>query len=162
MRSLLLALCLVLATACVAAYRPPPPAPLPAQEAVNIATHYARSRGVVIDYTRGVHLDGHARWHVDLGGAGGRDSAIVLLDAYSGRVLSARVSRARSEYLPQPAPSGAPSVGPPTEAPPPSSTEPPPPPDGNGPQEIPGPPPPPEGAEAAPEPPATSGPTPTD
>jgi hypothetical protein len=45
---------LLLASACVAEVspRPPPPRIMPAQEAVNIATQYARSRGVVIDHTQ--------------------------------------------------------------------------------------------------------------
>jgi hypothetical protein len=77
MRQLFAAL-LILASACVAEHpRPLPPRPMPAQEAVNIATQYARSRGVVIEHTRDVRLDRYARWHVNLGGAGGRDHAMV-------------------------------------------------------------------------------------
>ena len=90
---MLFAVLLILVSACVAEVRPYPPPPriMPAQEAVNIATQYARSRGVIIDHTRDVRLDRYARWHVVLGGAGGRDRGIVLFDGYSGRVLSARL-----------------------------------------------------------------------
>src|SRR3990172_6770671 len=108
MRMLFAAL-LILVSACVAEVRPYPPPPriMPAQEAVNIATQYARSRGVVIDYTRDVRLDRYARWHVVLGGAGGRDRAMALLDGYSGQVLSARLLP-RGEFLPPPPPPPAP------------------------------------------------------
>ena len=124
MRQLFAAL-LILASACVAEYsRPAPPKLLPAQEAVNIATHYARTRGIVIDHTRVVRLDRYAHWHVNLGGAGGRDHAIVLLDGYSGRVLSARLRRG-GEFLPQPPPPGAPPGSPTPGAPPEPSEEPP-------------------------------------
>ena len=51
---------------------PPPPPPMPSVQAVSIAAGYARSRGLVIDYTLAARLDHHARWHVELGGAAGR------------------------------------------------------------------------------------------
>jgi hypothetical protein len=152
MRSLLVAL-LVLAAACVVEYRPPPPSPLLSpQEAVNIATQYARSRGVIIDETRDVYLDRHAHWHVDLGGAGGRSHAAVMLDGYSGRVLSARLRGAGGESLPQPPPAGTqpepPAQGtPPEQGGPTEEGAPPTPPPTGSPPELPGPPPPPPGSD---------------
>ena len=138
----------------------PSPRVMSAQEAVDIATHYARTHGLVIDYTRDALLDAHGRWHVALGGAGGRDSAFVLLDGYSGQVITGRVNRASGEYRPQRVPPGAPSEGSASEAPLPPTSEPPPPSSsGNSPFELPGPP---SLPEAAPEPPAAPGPTPTD
>lgn len=128
----LLALAL-LASACVVVARPhplPPPPVLPAQEAVNRATWYARHHGLVIDYTSAAHLDGRARWHVDLGGAGGRDRALVVLDAYSGRVLHARLWGPRGEMVPEPPPAGAPPSGPPASLSPGEPTSPGPPPEG--------------------------------
>jgi hypothetical protein len=100
------AILMLLVCACVveARPRPPPPRVLPAPEAVAIATQYARSRGLVIDYIHNAHLDRHARWHVDLGGAGGRDRAVVTLDGFSGRVLAARLRGPRGEFVPAPAP----------------------------------------------------------
>ena len=129
-----LAIGLLLVCACVVEGRPLPPPVLPAREAVAIATQYARSRGLVIDYTKNVWLGPQARWHVLLGGAGGRDNAAIVLDGFSGRVLSAQLRSARGEHQPpSPAPStegpAAPPSGPPQEAPPPPpSTLPPPPP----------------------------------
>ncbi|HEY7725061.1 MAG TPA: PepSY domain-containing protein [Anaeromyxobacteraceae bacterium] len=80
---------------------PPPPGPPPAeapaagpvteQQAVEIATEFARSRGVQVDQVRQVRLDGRGRYHVTLAGAGGRDRARVLVDAASGQVLRAKI-----------------------------------------------------------------------
>lgn len=104
----------------------PPPRLLPPPEAVAIAAQYARSRGLVVDTTYGTRLDRRARWHVDLGGAGGRDRAVVTVDGYSGRVIAARLRGARGELAPPPPPPGAepepaPAMppGPPPAAPPP-------------------------------------------
>ena len=99
-----LAILLLLVCACIveARPRPPPPRVLPPPEAVAIATQFARSRGLVIDYTHDTHLDRHARWHVDLGGAGGRDRAVVTLDGFSGRVLAARLRGPQGELVPVP------------------------------------------------------------
>ena len=136
------AIALLLSACVVVAHprHPPPPRLLSAQEAVDGATYFARSHGLVIDYTSAARLDRNARWHVDLGGAGGRDRALVVVDGYSGRVLSARLRNAHGEFVPQPAPpeSGQPpatepgpteSIPPPPESapPPPPSTPPPPP-----------------------------------
>ncbi|HVI93673.1 MAG TPA: hypothetical protein VM753_06690 [Anaeromyxobacter sp.] len=131
---------LLLASACVVAAPPPPPPPPPprvlaAPQAVAIATHYARSRGLVIDYTQDVRLDRFGRWHVDLGGAGGRDRALVTIDGFSGGVLAARLRGPGGAWVPQPppaAPGGAPQTAPPTtpqpSAPPSPPPAPPPPP----------------------------------
>ncbi len=127
-----LAILLLLASACVvvAHPRPPPPTVLPQPEAVAIATQFARSRGLVIDYTHSARLDRHARWHVDLGGAGGRDRALVTLDGFSGRVLGARLRGPRGELAPAPAPpppASGDAAEPPAEMPPEPSAPPPPP-----------------------------------
>jgi hypothetical protein len=138
----LFAAVLILASACIVEEypRPPPPRILSPQEAVNIATQYARSRGVVIDQTRDVYLDRYGRWHVDLGGAGGRAHAAVMLDGYSGRVLSARLRGAGGEFLPQPPPVGT-QPEPPAPGGPPEKGAPPTPPPAGNPPELPGPPP---------------------
>lgn len=114
---------LLLACACVveAHPRPPPPRILPQPEAVAIATQHARSHGLIIDVTYVARLDRRARWHVDLGGAGGRDRAIVVLDGYSGRVLSARLRGTHGEFVPPP-PSAALGAAP--EPPPPMPPQP--------------------------------------
>ncbi|HEX9399404.1 MAG TPA: hypothetical protein VF912_04775 [Anaeromyxobacter sp.] len=135
----------VLGSACIVAARPPPPPPpriMPAPEAVAIAAQLARSRGLVVDYTLAARLDRRARWHVELGGAGGRDHALVVVDGYSGAILHARLRGPRGEVLPEvvpppgippprgPPPTGAPPGGPPASSPPPppqpGSTPPPP------------------------------------
>ena len=124
--------------------RPPPPRTLSSPEAVAIATQFARSHGLVIDYTENVWADRRARWHVVLGGAGGRDRALVTVDAFSGRVLQARLRGPRGEYVPPPpppAPGSAPE--PPSTIPPEPSTPPPSP--GEPPAPLPPPPPPPTG-----------------
>jgi len=103
---------LLCASACVAARPyPPPPRVLPAPEAVAIATHYARAHGLLIDYTQSAHLDRYTRWHVNIGGAGGRDRAAVTLDGFSGRVLAARLWGPQGEVAPTvpPSPGGAPA-----------------------------------------------------
>src|SRR3990172_12988896 len=105
-----LAVLAVLASGCVVAarpYPPPPPPPpppriLPAQAAVDIATRFARSRGLVVDHTASAHLDRRVRWHVDLVGAGGRDRARVLLDGYSWCVLRVWLCDLRGELAPEP------------------------------------------------------------
>ena len=123
-------------SACVVVAHPhprPPPRILSAQEAVDGATYFARSHGLIVDYTSDVRLDRHARWHVDLGGAGGRDRALVTLDGYTGRVLRARLHDARGEFVPEPSPSAPPARSPApaprdtTGAPPPEMAPPPPP-----------------------------------
>jgi hypothetical protein len=112
----------LLVAGCVAYTRPPPPPPprpLSAPQAVAIATSYARSRGLVVDYTHEVRFDRRGRWHVDLGGAAGRDRAIVTLDGFSGAVLAARLRGARGEIAPPPAPppAGGPQQPPPAGGP---------------------------------------------
>jgi len=124
--------------ACVVAVRPPPPGVIPAHEAVAVATHFARARGIVVDFTRSARLDRFARWHVDLGGVGGRDRALVTLDGYSGRVLAARLWGPQGEFspaMPPPAPGAPPVPAPSAEpeaaeppSPPPGAPPPPPPP----------------------------------
>lgn len=124
MRRLLPAILLVAAACVVVAHpHPPPPRLLTAQEAVNAATYFARSRGLIIDATHDVRLDRHARWHVDLGGAGGRDRAIVLVDGYSGHVISARLHGPRGAWSTGPAP-GEVSPAPPPESSPPGAAPP--------------------------------------
>jgi len=128
----------LLAAACVSEPRPPPPPPrvLSAPEAVAAGTYFARSRGLVIDRTLAASLDRHARWHVELAGAGGRDHASVVLDGHTGRILRARLSNAggglQSQGPPRPPADGAapPSPAPPSAAPqhpaaPPPGSEPP-------------------------------------
>jgi hypothetical protein len=139
-----LALGALLASACLVAARPPPPPPpriLAAPDAVAIAAQFARSRGLVVDYTVGARLDRVGRWHVDLGGAGGRDRARVVLDGYSGRVLRARLHGPRGEVVQEPQPGAAPPPPPPGGA---EANAPPPPP-------APGAPPAPGSSEAPPE-----------
>jgi hypothetical protein len=131
----------LLVCACVVVAHPPPPRVMPPPQAVAIATHFARSRGLVIDYTRSAWVDGYARWHVDIGGAGGRDRAVVMVDGFSGRVLAARLSGPRGGFPPAPAPGAsaqppgatpAPSTPPPAGQPPPPPSALPPPPTGRG------------------------------
>jgi hypothetical protein len=102
MRSLLLALALATAGCIVVPahtyYRspgPPPPQPAAAgprllseQEAVDVAFHFARSRGLQVDRVSHAHMDRDARWHVEVRGHG-HDRAKVMVDARSGRVLRA-------------------------------------------------------------------------
>lgn len=102
-----LALGALLASACVVAARPaapppPPPRIMAAPDAVGIAAQFARSRGLVVEYTVAARLDRMGRWHVDLGGAGGRDRARVVLDGYSGRILHARLHGPRGEVYQEP------------------------------------------------------------
>lgn len=137
----LLAAALLLASGCVVAARPAPPPVMPARQAVSIATGYARARGLAVDYTLAARLDRRARWHVELGGAAGRDRALVVVDAYSGAVLHARLRGPRGVYAPAPPP--------PPYQPPPQPGEPPP---GGAP--------PPPPLAPAPGPPASPGPTP--
>ncbi len=128
---------LLLLCACFAEARPRPPPPrlLSAPEAVAFATQFARSRGLVVDFTRSARLDRHARWHVVLTGARGRDHAALTLDGYSGRVLGANLRSPRGEYAPQAPPTPpAGEIEPPQDAlpsgapPPPQEAPPPPPP----------------------------------
>lgn len=122
-RALLLPL---LACACMAEPRPhPPPRVLSGPEAVAIATRYTRSRGVVVDYTNEARLDDRARWHVDLGGARGRDRALVTVDGVTGRVLTARLWASLLELEPLPPP--RPGTAPPPTSPDPTVPPPPPP-----------------------------------
>jgi hypothetical protein len=131
-----LSILLLLACSCVVQAPPrPPPRVLPPAEAVAIATQFARSRGLVIDVTHDARLDRRARWHVDLGGAGGHDRAVVTLDGFSGRVLAARLQGPRGVYAappPAPSPGGGPepppSMPPELSVPPPPGEPPPPPP----------------------------------
>ncbi len=106
----------------------PPPRVLPQPEAVVIAPQSARSHGLVIDYTHSTRLDRHARWHVDLGGAGVRDQAVVTLDGFSGGALAARLRGPRGEFVPPPPPSPGVSPEPPPAMPPEPSAPPNPPP----------------------------------
>lgn len=127
-----LAILFLLVSACVVEARPRPPPPvMPPQEAVAIAAHFARSRGLVIDTTRSAWLGRTGRWHVDLTGAGGRDRAVVVVDGFSGQVLSARLRGPRGEYAPvapPPAAGGPPPSMPPQGVPPPPPGTPPAPP----------------------------------
>jgi hypothetical protein len=118
MRPLVLALAALAATGCVVyetrPYRPMPPpseagpppqgAPpaagaqlMPEQDAVNLAFETARERGLRVDRVQRAHLDGEARWHVDVRGAGG-DRALLLIDARSGKLLRGKFrERGRSD-----------------------------------------------------------------
>lgn len=115
MRSLLLPI-LLAATGCMivpphAMYRPPgappprepPPASAPAdrllseREAVDIARSQAASRGLQVDRVSHAHLDGDAKWHVELRG-GGNDKAKVMIDARSGRVLKAKFKDGKEKH----------------------------------------------------------------
>lgn len=143
----------LLASGCMVAVHPsPPPRLLSAPEAVGIAAQVARSRGLVVDYTSFARLDRRARWHVEVGGLGGRDRARVVIDGYSGRVLHAQLWGPRGEYAPVgPPPPGPPPGGPPSApgqlpAPPPGAPPlpgptPQPGPEGQAPQGTPSPPP---------------------
>ncbi len=156
-RSLLhpIAAAALLSSACIVAAHPAPPPVMSDAQAVSIAAGFARSRGVVVDYTLAARLDQHARWHVELGGAAGRDHALVVVDGYSGAILHARLRGARGAYLPgdlpPPPPGGPPPDAPPPPAPP-GAGAPTPPPPGN-PGAAPPPPPPPGGPGAMPPPP---------
>lgn len=114
----------LLASGCVVAAHPAPPPRrvMAAPDAVAIAAQFARSRGLVVDYTVSARLDRFARWHVDLGGVGGRDRARVVLDGYSGRVLNARLHGPRGDFAqgapPPPPPAGAPTAPAPPPSPP--------------------------------------------
>src|SRR5512142_436728 len=103
MRRSFILLCLLLGGCYVEAHpRPPPPRRLSPPEAASIATQFARSHGLIVDYTESVRGARRARWHVALTGAGGRDRALVVLDAFSGRVLHARLHGPKGEYIPPP------------------------------------------------------------
>ncbi|HTT70646.1 MAG TPA: hypothetical protein VMG32_05440 [Anaeromyxobacteraceae bacterium] len=135
MRSRLpLLLASLLASACVVEAQPlpPPPRVLSPSEAVAVATHFARSHGLVVDHTQNAWLDRRTRWHVVLGGAGNRDRAAVTLDGYSGRVLAARLRGPSGEYVPPPPPGAPAEPAPPmpSEAPGAPPAVPPPPPPG--------------------------------
>jgi hypothetical protein len=148
-----LAAAALLACACVVAAHPAPPPVMPSVQAVSIAAQYARSRGLVIDYTLAARLDHHARWHVELGGEGGRDHAIVVLDGYSGAILHSKLRGPRPIGPPEyAAPPGGPPAAPPG---PPPSGPPPPLPPGAG-----APPPPATGTPGAPPPPPPADPRP--
>ncbi len=136
-RLALAAVALLLASGCMVVAHPHPRLLTP-QEAVNAATWFARSRGLTVDETRHMQLDRYGRWHVHLAGAGGRDHAQVVLDGYSGRVLSARLRGPRvpppsgeQEPAPgaeeQPPPARPPGAAPKEVPPPPPATPPPPP-----------------------------------
>jgi hypothetical protein len=127
---------------------------MPASQAVSIAAGYARSQGLFIDYTISAGLDRHARWHVELGGAGGRDYARVVVDGYSGAILQARLAGPRGVHAPPPPPPAY--QGPPQQGPPPPTS----PPTGPPPQ-GPGATPPPPPAQGSPPPPPAQGPAPT-
>jgi hypothetical protein len=118
----------LLAAACASEPRPPPPAVLPPAEAVAVATRYARSHGLVVDFTQNAWLDRRTRWHVSLSGAGNRDHAWVTLDGFSGRILNARLRGPRGEYVPPPPPGVPSEPPPPPEAGPAGPGMPPPPP----------------------------------
>jgi hypothetical protein len=140
-RSFILLLLLVGGCYMEAHPQPPPPRMLSSPEAVAIATQFARSRGLLIDYTQNVWADRRARWHVNLGGAGGRDQALVVVDAFSGRVLQARLHGPKGEYIPPPPPPAPGAVPEPPSAMPLEPTTPPPSPG----EPLPPPPPPPTG-----------------
>lgn len=131
----LLAAALLLASGCMVVARPAPPPVMPARRAVSIATGYARAHGLAVDYTLAARLDRRARWHVELGGAAGRDHALVVVDAYSGTILHARLRGPRGLYAPAPPPPayegpqpGEPPAGPIAPPPPAQGAAPPPPP----------------------------------
>ena len=141
----------LLACACMVAAHPAPPPVMPALQAVSIGTQYARSRGLAIDYTIAARLDQRARWHVELGGRGGRDYALVVVDGYSGAILRARLRAPRPTSPPEFA---APPLPPPAAPPgPPPAVAPPPPPMRPG-----APPPPATGTPEAPQPPSPADP----
>lgn len=86
--------------------QPRPGAPaerlLSEREAIDIARSHAASRGLRVDRVTHAHLDGDARWHVELRG-GGNDRAKLMIDARSGRVLKANFKdgkgkRGRDDY----------------------------------------------------------------
>jgi len=58
-------------------------------EAVSAATAYARGKGFAVGRVKHVHLDGAGRWHVDLAGERGNETAKVLVDGWTGQVLKA-------------------------------------------------------------------------
>jgi hypothetical protein len=150
-----LAAAALLACGCMVAARPAPPPVMPAGQAVSVAAGYARSRGLLVDYTLSARLDRRARWHVELGGAGGRDHAMVVVDGYSGAILNARLRGPRGVYAPTPPPppyQGPPQQGPPPEPPPAAPPGAPPPPAEGAP--------PPPPAQAPPPAPGAPGPTP--
>jgi hypothetical protein len=127
-----LAAVFLLGCACVAESRspsPPPPRLLSVREAVDASAYFARSRGLVIDRTLAARLDRRARWHVELAGAGGRDHAVLVLDGYTGRVLSARLRGPRGDVA---TPGGPPPEPPPPPGAPPEEGAPPPPPPSPG------------------------------
>lgn len=72
---------------------PPPPAPslISEQQAVRIATDFARSRGLQVWRVREVHLDRRGRYRVVLSGDWGHDHGRVLVDGYTGQVLRAKL-----------------------------------------------------------------------
>lgn len=118
MRLALLALVLAAAgCALPQTYYTPPPAPppgrlLPASQAIDLATAYARARGQAVQQVTEARLDDASRWHVGLAGPGSR--AEVVLDGVSGRVLEAWLEPAQP-----PAPAPASSAPPPWSPPPP-------------------------------------------
>ncbi len=61
------------------------------EEAIGVATHYARAQGLSISQVKHAHLDGAGRWHIDLRGDRGRDKAKVLVDGWTGQVLRAKL-----------------------------------------------------------------------
>lgn len=123
---------LLLVSGCVVAVHPGPYyRVLSAEEAVAISAQFARSRGLLIDRTLDARLDSYERWHVDLAGNGGHDTANVLVDGYSGRVVWARLRNAGGDLAPPgsaPPPPSTPPEPPPSSPPPPPSSPPPPPP----------------------------------
>jgi hypothetical protein len=135
----------LLVSGCMVVAHPAGPVVMPAGQAISIAAAHARSHGLFIDYTISARLDRRARWHVELGGAGGRDWALVVLDGYSGAVLHARLRGPRGPYAPGPPPppyEGPPPQGPPAQGPgapppPPAQGSPPPPPGAPGPTPAP-------------------------
>jgi hypothetical protein len=72
---------------------PPPAAPslISEQQAVRVATDFARSRGLQVWQVREVHLDRRGRYRVILSGDWGRDHGRVLVDGYTGQVLRAKL-----------------------------------------------------------------------
>lgn len=72
---------------------PPPAAPslISEQQAVRVATDFARSRGLQVWQVREVHLDRRGRYRVILSGDWGHDHGRVLVDGYTGQVLRAKL-----------------------------------------------------------------------
>ncbi len=68
------------------------------EEAIGVATNYARSQGLSISAVKHAHLDGAGRWHIDLRGDRGHDKAKMLVDGWTGQVLRAKLKDADRDW----------------------------------------------------------------